>query len=253
MAPLERGWGIDGDTFHTKAALDRLYGESWFALGDRDLATHIFRTQELARGRTLTECTEDLCRHHAVGCRVVPVTNDRLRTLVDTDAGTLGFQEYLVKRRARPLVRDIRFDGGGDARLSPGVVEAITGADLVIIAPSNPLVSLGPMLAVTGLTEALRESAPSVVAISPLIGNKAVKGPLVRMLTALGYRSDNSAIASFYAGIASTLVINRGDQRPEVTGLNLLEGDTLIIDPDAAQILAGEILEKCLKQGEPRR
>jgi LPPG:FO 2-phospho-L-lactate transferase len=259
LAPLTPGWGIEADTFHAKAALERLYGDVWFALGDRDLATHIFRTSEMANGRTLAECTESLCKRFGVDIAVVPITNDRLRTLIDTDDGTLGFQEYLVRRRARPVVRGIRFDGADAAKPAPGVLEAIEAADLVIMAPSNPLVSLGPMMAVSGVAQALRSAARKVAAISPIINKKAVKGPLIRMMKSLGYHCDSSGIASLYSGLASTLFVNNGDSpsadavtpaaNSGLPAMRFVESETLIVAPAAAEALARAVLDECLGRG----
>ena len=239
VAPLDRGWGIDGDTFSVRAELDRLCGTGWFALGDRDLATHIQRTRRLREGATLSESTRELAEARGVRVRVLPMSDDPVRTIITTDGGDLAFQEWLVRRRARPKVRRVRYRGARAARPARGVLDAIRRSRLVILAPSNPFVSIGPILAVPGMREALRRSRERVVAVSPLIGGRAVKGPLAAMLRSMGHKADNSAIAAVYRDIASTLVVARGDAPPRMpTGVTASEHDILLVDPDRAEKLA---------------
>jgi len=240
VAPPGRGWGVQGDTFRALGALERLYGQAWFQLGDRDLATHIFRTEKMKRGWPLSRCVRALAEAHGVRAAVLPATDDRLRTQIDTAEGRLAFQTYLVRRRARPRVRAIRYDGGSRARPAPGVVEAIERADVILIAPSNPFVSIGPILAVREVRRALRKNAARVVAISPLVGGRAIKGPLAEMLRALGQRADTTALARFYRGLARTLIVAPGDApRTIPRGFpRIVEHDILIARRPAARKLA---------------
>lgn len=245
MAPWVPGWGVAGDTFAACEALSRLYGKAWFALGDRDLATHLFRSHSLRSGSTLSACTATLCERFGVRQRVLPMSDDRIRTLVKTSEGTLAFQDYLVRRRARPAVTGVSFAGARKATPAAGVLEAIRDADLVVIAPSNPIVSLGPMLAVPGIRAALRARCQQVVAISPIVDGRAVKGPLVRMLRGLGHRPDNSGIARLYAGLAGRLLVAKGEA-PRRAGPaswpRFVETDILMVDEDASERLAHTVL-----------
>jgi len=230
LAPRDRGWGVRGDSRRVLDALERFYGPAWFALGDRDLATHVFRTDRLRSGATLSECTREICAALDVLVRVLPATDDRLRTLLDTDEGTLAFQTYLVKRRGRPAVRAVRYDGSEASRPAPGVIEAIATADVVIIAPSNPFVSIGPILAVPGVRAALAHVRAKTVAVSPLIGGSAVKGPLAAMLASMGHGADVGAIARIYRGLASVLLVAPGDGAVSLAGEDprLVEHDILL-------------------------
>ena len=240
IAPRVRGWGVRGDTFNTKGALDRFFDTPWFQLGDRDMATNLFRSDALRRGLTLTEVTTEICRCFGVRQRVLPVTDDCVRTIVDTvSAGALPFQEYLVKHRGRPRVSGIRYRGARGSRPSAGVVEAIEDADVVIVAPSNPFVSIGPILAVPGLRRALKAARARTVGISPLIGGRAVKGPLASMLCSMGMKADSQAIADLYKGLMACLVVAPGDAAGgRRTAPELVERDILIRSPEAARSLA---------------
>ena len=246
LAPLERGWGIDGDTFTVRDELDRVAGPGWFALGDRDLATHIQRTRRLREGATLSAVTRELCEARGVKVRVLPMSDQPVRTFVATSSGDLAFQEYLVKKRARPRVKAVRYRGARSAKPAPGVLAAIAKADLVVLAPSNPFVSVGPILAVPGLRKALAAARDRVVAVSPLIGGRAVKGPLASMLRAMGHGAGVAAIADLYRGLASTLVVARGDVPPPAvvrgSRLKFVEDDILLLDPAKAESLARRLL-----------
>jgi LPPG:FO 2-phospho-L-lactate transferase len=244
LAPRDRGWGIRRDSRHVLGALERFYGPAWFALGDRDLATHVFRTDRLRAGVTLSECTREVCAALGVRVRVLPATDDRVRTVLETDEGTLAFQTYLVKRRGRPAVRAVRYDGSDGARPAPGVIEAIATADAIIIAPSNPFVSVGPILAVPGLRAAVAHARAKTVAVSPLIRGNAVKGPLAAMLTSMEHGADAAAIARIYNGLASTLVVAPGDRSGEIPagGPRLVEHDILLDSLAAARRLSRLLL-----------
>lgn len=251
LAPIERGWGIDGDSFTVRDELDKVAGKGWFALGDRDLATHIQRSARLREGATLSQVTGELARARGVKARVLPMTDQTVRTVVSTDAGDLAFQEYLVKKRARPRVKAVRYRGARSAKPAAGVLDAIARSRVVILAPSNPFVSLGPILAVPGIRRALVAARDRVVAVSPLIGGRAVKGPLASMLRSMGRKADVHAIATLYRDIASTLVVSPGDaplsktprvepaSRPSrVAPVAIVEHDILLLDPRRAQTLA---------------
>jgi LPPG:FO 2-phospho-L-lactate transferase len=173
----ERGWGVEGDTFHCLEAMRRSGAPTWFQLGDRDLATHIFRTQLLAEGKTLTEATAIIARSLGIAARILPVTDGRVETRVVTPKGELGFQEYFVREHYQVRVDAVRFDGATGASPAPGVVEAINAAEMVLVAPSNPVTSIGPILAVAGIREALRKTPAPIGAISPIVGGVAVSGP----------------------------------------------------------------------------
>lgn len=252
LAPLERGWGIDGDTFTVRAELDKVACRGWFALGDRDLATHIQRTSRLREGATLSEVTHELARARAVKVRVLPMSDQTVRTVIATDRGDLAFQEYLVKNRARPRVRAVRYRGARSAKPAPGVLEAIAESRVVILAPSNPFVSLGPILAVPGIRRALADARDRVVAVSPLIAGRAVKGPLASMLRSMGLKADVTAIAKLYRDIASTLVVSPGDApSTAVRGIDIVEQDILLLDPRRAETLARRLVSPTTTRSKP--
>ncbi len=211
IADEERGFGVRDDTFHTLDALSRFGYDTWFRLGDRDLATCLTRTHLLRLGRTLAEATAEIARALGVPATVIPATNDRLRTKVRTDAGLLDFQEFFVKRRAGDPVREIIFDGADSAGPADGVLEAIAAADAVLVTPSNPLVSIAPILAVPGLRDALRGTQAKVVAVSPIVGGAAIKGPAARMLRDQGLEASAVTIARLYADFLDAIVIDSVD------------------------------------------
>lgn len=207
----EKGWGLREETFHALEAMQRFGADTWFMLGDGDLATHAHRTQLLRDGASLSEATGEIARAFGLELTMLPVSDDRIRTLVETDGGVLTFQEYFVKRRTQDDVRAVRFDGAERARPAPGVLDAIRDADAVLIAPSNPIVSIGPLLAVPGVRDALRQARPRVVAVSPIVGGRALKGPADRMMATLGMEPTAAGVARAYADVASTLIIDEED------------------------------------------
>ena len=211
LADEERGFGVRDDSFHTLEALSRFGYDTWFRLGDRDLATCLTRTHLLRRGLTLAEATAEIARALGVPAAVIPATNDRLRTKLRTDAGLLDFQEFFVKRRAGDPVREIIFDGADSARPADGVLEAIAAAAAVLVTPSNPLVSIAPILAVPGLRDALRDTQAKVVAVSPIVGGAAIKGPAARMLRDQGLEASAVTIARLYADFLDAIVIDSVD------------------------------------------
>lgn len=207
-----KGWGYRRETFH---ALERLaaFGRiNWFNLGDRDLATHIHRSAMLAEGKSLSEAAEEIRLALGVKTRILPMCDEPVPTMIDTAEGELHFQEYLVKRRAEPVVRGIRFDGAEKARPANGVLDAIRDADRILICPSNPLISIGPILAVPGIREALRARKKSVVAVCPIVGGKSLKGPSDKMLAELGYEASALGVAKLYADFSGTFVIDPADK-----------------------------------------
>src|SRR5580704_14630370 len=207
-----KGWGFRGETFHALKRLVIFGRVNWFNLGDRDLATHIHRTAMLAEGKSLSDATESIRNALGVKSRILPMSDQPVPTIIDSDEGALHFQEYLVKRRAEPVVRGIRYDGVESARPAPGVLEAIRDADRIIICPSNPLISIGPILAVSGIREALRARRKDVIAVCPIVGGKSLKGPSDKMLAQLGYESSAQSVAKLYADFTGSFVIDPADK-----------------------------------------
>jgi LPPG:FO 2-phospho-L-lactate transferase len=207
-----KGWGLRGETFH---ALKRLaaYGRAhWFNLGDRDLATHIHRTALLAEGKSLSQAADSIRNALGVKSSILPMSDDPVPTMIDSNEGPLHFQEYLVKRRAEPVVRGIRFDGAETARPSSGVLEAICDADRILICPSNPLISIGPILAIPGVREQVRAQTEKVFAVCPIVGGKSLKGPSDKMLTQLGHEATALGVAKLYADFTGTFIIDPADK-----------------------------------------
>ncbi len=246
VANPHTGWGLRDDSFHCLDALGRFYDETWFRLGDRDLATHIYRTQRLAAGARLSTVTAEVCRALGVAARVLPMTDDPVRTVLDTAAGTLSFQEYLVRRRARPAVRRIRYLGAERARPAPGVVAAIRDAAAVVIAPSNPLLSIGPLLAVRRLRRALERRHGPTVAVSPLVGGRAPTGPLARQLRRFGLGASSLGIAACYRPFLDALMIDRRDRADAAAlaaaGCRAIVADTLFSTEERAAAAARRLL-----------
>jgi LPPG:FO 2-phospho-L-lactate transferase len=222
IADEERGFGVRGDTFHTLEALSRFGYDTWFRLGDRDLATCLTRTHLLRRSLTLAEATAEIARALGVPATVLPATNDRLRTKVRTNAGLLDFQEFFVKRGAGDPVREIIFDGADSAGPADGVLEAIAAADAVLVTPSNPLVSIAPILAVPGLRDALRGTQAKVIAVSPIVGGAAIKGPAARMLRDRGLEASAVTVARLYADFLDAIVIDSvdADLAPQIEAID---------------------------------
>jgi LPPG:FO 2-phospho-L-lactate transferase len=205
----ERGWGVRDETTNALQTAGRLGEETWFTLGDRDIGLHLVRSRLLREGVPLSEATRRLAEKLGVGVRLLPASDDPVRTFVTTPAGELDFQTWFVRNRAADAVTGLRYDGAEAARPAPGVLEAIGGAEVVFIAPSNPFVSIGPILAVPGIREAL--AGKRVVAVSPLVGGQALRGPLGRMLETLGFERSVRGIAAVYEGIAGELVVDPVD------------------------------------------
>jgi LPPG:FO 2-phospho-L-lactate transferase len=207
-----KGWGYGGETFHALKRLAAFGRIHWFNLGDRDLATHIHRSALVAEGKSLSDAAESIRLALGVKARILPMCDQPVPTMIDTAEGELHFQEYLVKRRAQPVVRGIRFDGVDTARPARGVLEAIREADRILICPSNPLISIGPILAVPGIREALRARKKNVIAVCPIVAGKSLKGPSDKMLVELGYEASVLGVAKLYADFTGTFVIDPADK-----------------------------------------
>ena len=207
-----KGWGYRGETFHALKRLAVFGRINWFNLGDRDLATHIHRSALLAEGKSLSDAAESIRLALGVKSRILPMSDQPVPTIIDTKEGALHFQEYLVKRRAEPVVHGIRFDGIENVRPATGVLQAIDEAERIVICPSNPLISIGPILAVPGVREALRARKKDVIAVCPIVGGKSLKGPSDKMLAQLGYRASAEAVAKLYADFTGTFVIDPLDK-----------------------------------------
>lgn len=219
----ETGWGVAGDSFRTLDALGRLGGETWFRLGDLDLAMHLRRTELLAGGCTLTDATRAIC--HALGVRhpVVPMSDAPVRTIALTEHGDMAFQEYFVRHSCEPRITGVRFDGAEVAPPSPALSDALAIADAVVFCPSNPLVSIGPVLAVRGIRDAIERFVGPRVAVSPIVGGRALKGPAAKMMAELGEEVSNAGVARRYAGLIDVLVLDESDdaEAPAVEALGI--------------------------------
>ena len=237
------GWGRADETWHVMDELERFPGaDTSFRLGDRDLALNLYRTGRLAAGDPLSTITTEICRTLGVGARVLPATDDRVRTRVLVADGELDFQTYFVRRRHRDEILGIEYSGIDDAKPAPGVIEAIATADIVIIGPSNPVLSVWPILGIPGITEAIERRRP-VAAVSPLISGRAVKGPAVEAMRSAGLGADLQGVVDAYRGLVTHLVIDDTDTTPLPDGVGLLRTNTMIEEPEAASRLAAEIME----------
>ena len=213
VSDLTKGWGIEADTFNALEQLARYGRETWFRLGDRDLATHIARTQRLAEGMTLSQATEEIRCAFDVKASIVPMSDDRVETRIDTPDGEMSFQEFFVRERWQPEVKRVLLSGVDKSRPAPGVVEAIRKATAVIICPSNPVTSIGPILSVPGIRESLRETAARIVGVSPIIGNAPVSGPAHKLMAAVSMKVSASGVAENYADFLDVYVIATEDRR----------------------------------------
>jgi len=240
------GWGIQGDTFHNFEMLERYGIGPWFRIGDRDMATHLLRTQMLKGGATLSEVTRFLAGRLGVKPRILPMTNDRVRTVVDTDEGLFTFQEYFVKLRWQPEVRGLIYEGAEEAEPSPEALRAIEIADTIIIAPSNLYLSIDPILAVPDMRSALLNASAPVIAVTPIIGGEAVKGPAAKLMRELGVESSAIAVAEHYADFLNGFVLDERDAhlkpKVEALGIGVLTTDTLMRDVESRARLACEVI-----------
>ncbi|MFQ5758219.1 MAG: 2-phospho-L-lactate transferase [Candidatus Bathyarchaeia archaeon] len=228
----EKGWGIRGDTFNCLDTLQKYGHETWFKLGDRDLATHIHRTQLLKSGLSFSGATQKLRQRLGVRVRILPMTDEKFETKIVTEAGTIHFQEYLVKRKAQDKVTGVIFEGEREARPAPGVVDSILNADVVVICPSNPIVSIGTILSVKDIRSTLKETEAKVIAISPIVGGSPVKGPADKLMRGLGLEVSAYAVAELYQDFLDAFVIDQVDEaereRIAKLGLHVVTTNTLM-------------------------
>ncbi len=238
----ERGWGRRDETWNALEEAGRLGAQTWFQLGDRDIGLHLVRSEKLRAGQKLSGVTRELAAAFGLEPALLPATDDRLRTWVATPAGEFPFQEWFVGRQHRDEVDAVRFEGADDARPAPGVLEALAEADLIAIAPSNPFVSIGPILAVAGIREALEQRSAPAVAVSPLIAGKAVRGPADRMLARLAGGTAPAHVAACYEGLIDALVVDQADADEEA-GIRTIVTRTLMNDTEARGRLVGAVLE----------
>ena len=241
----QTGWGRAGETWDVLAEMERLGGEDWFRLGDKDVALHLLRNQWLKAGVNLTEVTDRLRQALGVPSRVLPMCNEPVRTLVHTDEGDLPFQDYFVRRRCEPTFRGLTFVGAGKAELAPDAAAALRAAAQIIICPSNPYLSVDPILSVPGLSRLVRESDAPVVAVSPIVGGRAVKGPVAKMMREMGHLNHLPlTIVEHYAGLLDGFVLDRQDRAEESRlPLPALTTDTIMTDLPSKQRLAADVLQ----------
>jgi LPPG:FO 2-phospho-L-lactate transferase len=247
MANREAGWGIAGDTYHNLEMITQYGGEDWFRVGDRDLATHLLRTQMLRGGYLLTQVTHNLARALGVRATILPMCNEPVATVLNTNAGELPFQEYFVHRRWQPVVKSYRFHGIEKARVTPEITRAVRDAQAILFCPSNPFVSLEPILSVPGMRELLQRTRVPKIAISPIIGGVAVKGPAAKMLLELGLEPSAYQVAKFLNGRIDRFVLDRTDEAlaPAIKdlGMRVWVTDILMRDEVGRERLAREIVE----------
>jgi LPPG:FO 2-phospho-L-lactate transferase len=244
-----QGWGLEGESFNVLPALERFFGKPWFGLGDRDLATHLYRTARMRQGASLTRITTEIADAFAVRPRILPMSDDRVRTFVKLRGQrAIPFQEYFVRGRARGAVEKIELRGIASARPTPAVLAAIRKSAAVILAPSNPFVSLGPILQLTGVREALRRAKSRVAAISPIVGGKTVKGPADKMLRGFGMEVSPLGVARLYRDIVGLFVLDNADRRflepIERLGMRAVATDNIMATPERAAALAAVVLRE---------
>jgi LPPG:FO 2-phospho-L-lactate transferase len=248
----ERGWGVKGDTFLCLQAMGQLGEPTWFHTGDRDLAIHLLRSRLLAEGKTLSEATATICNKLGVRARILPMSDSRVETRVDTPSGELSFEEYFVQRWYQDPVNSVRFAGASDAEPAPGVLEAIASADAVLIAPSNPITSIGPILSVPGIREALIRARGKVAAVSPIVGNAAVAGPAGILMAAQGLSCSIAGVAQAYEEFLDLLVCDTRDARAAENlrgnGLNVQCAQTIMRSAEDKAALARAVLSFVLPE-----
>jgi LPPG:FO 2-phospho-L-lactate transferase len=255
MDNRETGWGVVGESWTVMEELARLGGESWFRLGDRDLATHLFRTERLGAGHSLTEVTASITASRQIAVRLLPVTDDPVRTMltlaVETELGDAGtevaFQDYFVRLHHDVPVRTVRFAGADDARPTPDVMEALAQAEQIVVCPSNPIVSIGPLLAIPGILTALVTRRQEITAVSPIVAGAALKGPAAHLMAELGTEPSVAGVARLYAPWAGTLVIDEADRDSaravEAEGMRCVVAPTIMDSPERAAALARAVLD----------
>jgi LPPG:FO 2-phospho-L-lactate transferase len=245
LSDKERGWGRADESWNFMASLGQLGAETWFQLGDRDLALHVYRTQQLQSGRSLTAIVADVARKFDIAARILPMSDDPIRTMVETPEGTLAFQRYFVERRCAPEVRAIRFDGANGAKMSASVGEALRAPDLraIVICPSNPFLSVDPILATPGVRALVETAKAPVVAVSPIIGGAAVKGPTAKIMGELQIPATSQAIVDHYRGLIDGLVIDESDAlEKDRLGIAARVAHTLMVSDADRERLAHDVL-----------
>jgi LPPG:FO 2-phospho-L-lactate transferase len=246
IADAAKGWGIEGDTFEVLRSLEGRGVESWFRLGDRDLATCMQRTEMMRAGATLTDATDSERKSLGLKCRVLPVTDDSVETRIDTSKGDIHLQEFWVKEKGRPRASGVRYKGARNSRVTPQVVSAVSRADRVVICPANPVTSIGPMLAVPGFARLLSQSKARVVALSPMEGSAPFSGPAGKLMKATGTRQDSVGVARFYSTFLDGIIISEGDlglrRDIKTMGVTCLTSNTRIESPKDELRLAKELM-----------
>jgi LPPG:FO 2-phospho-L-lactate transferase len=237
----ERGWGVRDETYNALGMAETLGGEAWFTLGDRDIGLHLMRTQRLRAGMPLSAVTQRIVEALGIGVRILPATDDPLRTKIETDAGELDFQQWFVGRRHADPVRAVRYEGAEQARPAPGVLEAIGEADRVVIAPSNPYVSVFPILAVPGIREAL--GPKRVAAVSPLVGGKTIRGPLAEMMAAQGHEPTAQGLAALYGDLVDVFVLDPEDEALAAELHDAVVCPIVMVDPKRRAEVGEKLLE----------
>jgi len=242
-----KGWGIAGDMFHCLEMLGRLGFETWFKLGDRDLAIHIIRTKMLREGYTLSQATVKLCKMLSVEAKLIPASNDPVKTKIQSGQQLLDFQEYFVKRGTMDTVTNVFFEGAEKAKPAPGVIEAIREAERIIICPSNPILSIAPILSISAIRKALEKSKAPIVGVSPIVGGKAIKGPADRIMGSMGFEVSPYGVAKFYGSLLKHLVIDEVDleheKRIQKIGVKVTVTNTIMKSVEDAISLARVVME----------
>jgi len=242
-----KGWGIKGDTFRCLEMLKKHGEDMWFGLGDRDLATHLYRTQRLKQGFTLTQIASEVCGVLGLNVKVLPMSNDKFETKVRTNAGWMHFEEYFVQRQAKDEILDVKFIGASAAKPSPGVLDAILDAETVVVCPSNPVVSIGTILAVDGVRDALKRTSARVVGVSPIVAGLPLKGPADKMLRSLGVEVSAFGVAKFYSDFLDAFVIDAMDaglrSRIERLGIDVKVTNTVMKSLEDKVALALAVLD----------
>lgn len=244
LANQEHGWGRSDESWNALGTIRQLEGPTWFQLGDKDIGLHLVRSSRLQAGQSLSQVTRSICQALAVEAQVLPMSDEPVRTQVATEQGELAFQEYFVARRCQPVVQGFRFEGVASARPAPGVLEAIESADLIVLCPSNPWVSLDPILAVAGIRPALEEKV--VVGVSPIIGGKAVKGPAAKMYRELGFDASALAVANHYDELLTGFIVDEVDEPAKediaALGIHTRARPTIMTNREERKTLAGQVL-----------
>ena len=243
----EKGWGFRGDTFQCLESLRKMGLETWFGIGDKDFATHIYRTDLLRKGFTLSKVTEEISRHLGLKANIVPMTNDKFETWIRIEEGLIHFEEYFVKRQAKDQVLGVEFVGSAKAKTSRQTVDSIMNAEMIVICPSNPIVSIGSILSVEGIRDALRKTNAKIVGISPIVDGAPIKGPADKLMRALGFEVSAFSVAKLYADFVDAFVIDTRDvdekQRIEKLGINVTVTNTLMTCLEDKVRLAKSVLE----------